>query len=115
FESYFGDGHLIDNKQILRDLALQVGLEEKLVDETLSMNCFAKSVQADKELTEELGVNLTPFIVLEEKYALPGLQTETELLQVLHDIWEEEGYAYRSFEQVNDKERRYCTGNDCEV
>lgn len=115
FESYFANGYLIDNKQVLRNVALQVGLDEQLVDETLSMNCFAKSVEADIALTEELGIGVTPFIVLEEKYALPGIQTEKELLQVLHDIWEEEGYTYRPLQMKDKKEKKYCTGNDCEV
>src|SRR5699024_5547792 len=65
FESYFSSGQLIDDKDVLQDISKAVGLNQQRVDETLSMNCFAKSVAADMQLADDIGIQEVPFYVFE--------------------------------------------------
>lgn len=115
FQSYFGEELPINNKAVLREIALHVGLEEEVVDETLSMNCFAKAVAADIQLAEEIGIQTAPFFVFEEKYAVQGYQSEQSFLQILHDVWEQEGWSQRPTRKVDLNERKYCIGNECDI
>lgn len=114
FQSYFAKGLRIDNKDVLHEIALASGLEEQAIEETLSLNCFGKSVEADRMLAADIGVNQLPFFIFEEKYAVAGVESADVLLQVMFDVWKEEGMDAKCVDKAKRQEKKYCTGVECE-
>lgn len=115
FKSYFTKGLRIDENAVLKDIALASGLELQAIEETLSLNCFTKAIEADLILSDEIGVNQLPFFVFAEKYAVAGNNDADVLLQVLFDIWEQEGLDEKRLKKATNSEQKYCTGTECEV
>lgn len=114
FKSYFTKGLRIDENAILKEIALASGLELQAIEETLSLNCFAKAIEADLVLANEIGVNQLPFFVFEEKYAVVGAKDADVLLQVIYDVWQQEGWNEKRLKKAAVHEKIYCTGTECE-
>jgi len=114
FKSYFSEGKQIDNKQELNVLAVEIGLEEEEVDETLAMNCFLKAVKSDLETAKEIGIQGVPFFVFNERYAISGAQPVDVFLNVLEEVWKENELEKTKIENKNTCTTNYCTGKDCD-
>ena len=70
--AYFTEGQAIGDVQVIAKLALEAGLAEKAVWEILESDQFAKQVRDDEYLAQQLKIRGVPFIVFEEKVAIPG-------------------------------------------
>ncbi|HLR64778.1 MAG TPA: DsbA family oxidoreductase [Pseudogracilibacillus sp.] len=115
FERYFNDCYHIGEKETLKQLARELQLDIEHVEETLSMNCFNRSVKEDIELAEDLGIDSVPFFIINEQYALVGAQPVSTFLETLYEVWEQEGHRPSSLENVGTKTHSFCTGDDCEL
>src|SRR5690625_691840 len=89
FYSYFSEGKRLGDKRVLYDLATEVGLVSEEIDETLSLNCYAKSVHNDQIMARDLGLQSVPFFIFNDKYAVSGAQPIDVFLNVLQEAWEE--------------------------
>src|SRR5919112_4498048 len=69
-----GEGELISDHATLTRLAVEVGLPEDEVRETLASDRFADEVRADERTAGELGVTAVPFFVVDRKIGAPGAQ-----------------------------------------
>lgn len=115
FQKYFIDNQNIGRKDVLLSLAREMKFEEVEINELLSLNNYAKAVQADEELARELGVDDIPFFVFNEKHALSGVQSTEMFLNVLEQIWLEEESAFVNRNNQAPKcKTSYCEGKDCE-
>lgn len=115
FKSYFSEGKRIGDKDVLYTLALEVGISAEEADETLSLNCYSKSVHSDQALARDLGIQSVPFFIFNDKYAVPGAQPVDVFLNVLQETWEElekDGYNDKRIENHGES---YCTGDDCHL
>lgn len=115
FERYFNDGYHLGDKATLKTLASELALDEEHVDETLSLNCFNKSVEDDMALAEELGIDSVPFFIINDQYAIVGAQSVHTFLETLEEVWETEGSNTKKLEKVGADTKSYCTGEDCEL
>ncbi|WP_298610099.1 DsbA family oxidoreductase [uncultured Thiothrix sp.] len=70
--AYFTEGQAIGDVQVIAKLAIEAGLAEKTVWEILESDQFAKQVRDDEYLAQQLKIRGVPFIVFEEKVAIPG-------------------------------------------
>lgn len=115
FKKYFSQNKDISKKEVLLQIADEVGLDEKEVDALLCLNQYAKSVTADEEIAEEIGIDKVPFFIFNEQFAVAGAQPIEVFLDVLEEVkqelngkWEQEESAVETCETM------YCSGSDCD-
>lgn len=102
----------IGEKKVLENIAIAVGLDLAEVDMILSFNKYENTVKEDQESAEELGVDIVPFIIFNDMYALSGTEPLSVYLEILQDILKEDPAC---FEHKKDKQRiSYCIGEDCD-
>lgn len=70
--AYFTEGQAIGDLQVIAQLAIEVGLDAQAVWEVLESDQFAQQVREDEYIAQELKIRGVPFIVFEEKIAIPG-------------------------------------------
>ena len=87
FQAYFRDGLAIGTRPVLRQVAIDAGLDPTQVDAMLDGGDFTEAVRADEVEAHELGVSGVPFFVVDRRYALAGAQPVEVLLEVLETAW----------------------------
>ena len=86
--AYLGEGELISDHATLTRLAVEVGLPEDEVRETLATDRFADEVRADERTASELGATAVPFFVVDRKFGAPGAHPPDVLRGLLERGWE---------------------------
>jgi predicted DsbA family dithiol-disulfide isomerase len=77
------EGRAIADREVLAELAAQVGLDGAEVDEVLGGDRFATEVRRDESVVRRLGVTGVPFHVFGGKFAVSGAQPFELLLGAL--------------------------------
>lgn len=109
FKAYLTDGKDINDLNVLKNMALEVGLNAETIDEVLQTNAFADEVQKDMLEAQNIGVQGVPFFVFDAKYAISGAQHEETFLKTLQKVWNEGAFDARvTVLNTND-------GNSCGV
>ncbi|THE12719.1 DsbA family oxidoreductase [Bacillus timonensis] len=92
--SYFEEGKLISDHEVLADLAESVGLDRQATLDVLKdEKKFANDVRIDESLAQQIGVTGVPFFVINQKYAISGAQPTSTFLGALQQVWTEENSA----------------------
>ena len=81
--AYLTEGELIADHEVLRRLAVEVGLPEAEVREVLATERFAEEVRDDERTAASLGIRGVPFFVVDRKIAASGAQPPELLVQML--------------------------------
>ncbi|MBA3665492.1 MAG: DsbA family oxidoreductase [Bacteroidetes bacterium] len=83
FETYFVKGKNIDDKQVLMEVAEQIGISREAAGELVNSNAFEQAVFADIAEAEHFNIKGVPFFVFNRKYAISGAQHPDTFLEVL--------------------------------
>ena len=78
----------------------------------LSLNNYAKQVQIDIEEAKELEVETVPFFIFDDKYALSGLHSLENFMEVIEQTKKE--HVERSQSQSSNSIGSCCVGDECE-
>jgi len=113
FAAYFAEGKAIGDHDTLLALAVEAGLPEVEVRDVLAGDAFADQVRADTKEARRLNVRGVPFVVIDEKYALPGAQSVKVVGDALRQAWTEV-HPIKSFAAPADADG-YCEGDDCKL
>ena len=106
FKSHFTDGKNIDDKGVLMEIGISLGLEEAAVKEVLASDAYTKEVQEDELRARSIGVRGVPFFVFNDKVAVSGAQSPEVFLETLNKSWAE-------YEEERDKELTVVEGQSC--
>lgn len=78
FAAFFTEGTANSDREVLRSLAGDVGLDDETVRQVLDGQKFSSEVEADKKNAQKLGITSVPFFVFDQRFAISGAQsTET--------------------------------------
>jgi predicted DsbA family dithiol-disulfide isomerase len=113
FAAYFGEGRALGDHGTLLALAVEVGLPEAEVREVLAGDAFANQVRADTEEARRLNIRGVPFVVIDQKYALPGAQPVKLIGDALRQAWSET-HPIETFTAAAVADG-YCEGDDCKL
>lgn len=113
FAAYFGEGKALGDHDTLLALAIEAGLPEAEVRELLASDAFADQVRADTEEARRLNVRGVPFVVIDEKYALPGAQSVKVIGDALRQAWAE-AHPLETLAAAVDADG-YCEGDECKL
>ena len=83
--AYFTEGQDIGDQQVLRGLALEVGLGAEEVDAVLASDRFESEVRADEEEARQRGIKGVPYYVINGQATVPGARDVAEFVRVLRD------------------------------
>ncbi|WP_404288954.1 DsbA family protein [Glutamicibacter arilaitensis] len=72
--AHFERGLDTGERQVLAQLAAEVGLDEAAVQGTLDSQTYTEEVNADIEQARQLGISGVPFFVIDGKYGISGAQ-----------------------------------------
>jgi predicted DsbA family dithiol-disulfide isomerase len=85
--AYFTEGELMSDHDTLTRLAVDVGLDEQEVRETLAGDRFTAEVRDDERTAGELGISAVPTFVVDRKLGTSGAQPPETLLELLREGW----------------------------
>lgn len=76
----------VADPEVIRDVALSVGLDAEAVDEAIASRRFRPVVQESTREAHAMGINAVPAFVLQEKYLLMGAQPHDVFEQVIAQL-----------------------------
>jgi predicted DsbA family dithiol-disulfide isomerase len=85
---YLGEGELMSDHAALTRLALEAGLPEDEVRDTLATDRFADAVREDEATARGLGISAVPYFVIDRRFGLAGAQPPEVLGEGLRRAWE---------------------------
>ncbi len=84
---YLSDGRAIGDPAVVRELAVDAGLDARQVDEVLAGDRYAAEVRADEALARELGIRGVPCFVMDRRLGVSGAQPVEVLAGALAEAW----------------------------
>src|ERR1035437_6267060 len=85
--AYFTEGELVSDHQTLARMAVEVGLTEDEVSETLAGERYAEQVRDDEQTASQLGIRAVPTFVIDRALGASGAQPPDALLDLLRQGW----------------------------
>lgn len=89
--AWYSEGQAIGDREVLVRLAVEAGLEEDVVRETLESDDFGIDVRTDLALASQIGITAVPTFVLDQKYGVSGAQPVEVLLGSIRQVWDLQG------------------------
>jgi predicted DsbA family dithiol-disulfide isomerase len=86
---YLTEGQAIGEPEVLRPLAVEVGLDDAEVSAVLASDRYAAQVRQDEAIARELGISGVPFFVLGGRLGVSGAQPADVLRGALDRAWAE--------------------------
>ena len=78
FKAHFTDNKNISDINTLVEISKEAGLEEEVVREMLNSVKYTDIVREDEKASQDIGVDVVPFFLINKKYTVAGAQsTET--------------------------------------
>ena len=89
YSNYFEKSKPLFAHTDLVAVALSVGIDADTAEDLLNSHNFADEVNADRNLSAQLGATGVPFFVFDMKYAISGAQPLEAFTQTLESAWAE--------------------------
>ncbi len=86
FSAYFTDGRNPSDREVLIDVATQVGLDPVRAREVLESGAYASEVRASEQRYGQLGIHAVPSVIVNNKYLIQGGQPVEAFEQALRKI-----------------------------
>ena len=87
FIDYFTEGKNIDDREVLMEAGLSVGLERLAIEMMLKGDSFTDEVRLDQKIAQQIGIQGVPFFVFDQKLAVSGAQPPETFLGALEQAW----------------------------
>ena len=101
FKAIYEDHLDLSEQDILKQISLEAGLDEKDIDEVLSSNLYDSQVISNRENAQLKGIYELPFLRINGEIKLKGLQSEHDIINAVN----------QSFISINQTE--FCEGENC--
>jgi predicted DsbA family dithiol-disulfide isomerase len=85
--AYFSEGALISDHDALTRLAVEVGVPEHEVRETLASDRYAAEVREDERTAHSFGIAAVPTFVVDRRLGASGAHPSEQLLSLLRQGW----------------------------
>jgi predicted DsbA family dithiol-disulfide isomerase len=88
FTAYFEDGRDIGNRDVLVEVASDVGMDSALVADLLDQGEDRDIIEREDALAHRMGISGVPTFIFENKYLVSGAQDAETLAQVMDKVAE---------------------------
>ena len=109
FNAYFVKNQVLADHAVLLENALAAGMKEEEVMKVLDSEEYSPAVRQDEQEASRLGVRGVPYIVFNNKYAVPGALSIDDFKRVLEEVFDSE-----PVENMSDKAKS-CDENGCKI
>lgn len=89
FDAYFGEAKNPSNPEVLREKAIEVGLDGDIAESIARSDQYADEVRAAEQRFMEAGVTAVPGFILDGRYLISGAQPAEVLVDALRQVAEE--------------------------
>lgn len=89
FATYFGRAEPVFSSDDLLGLSDELGLDREQTRQVLTDRRYRRQVRDDAARAQRLGATGAPFIVVDDRYGLPGAQDSDNLLELLRTAWDD--------------------------
>ena len=89
FEAYFEDGLDIGDRDILIQLADELGMDSATVADLLEQGADREIIESEDALAHRMGISGVPTFIFENKFLVSGAQDSETLVQVIDKVMEE--------------------------
>lgn len=86
--AHFAERRAIGDRDVLAEVAAQVGLDDDEVADVLSSDRFSDAVRGDEDEAAALDCTGVPFFVIDRSVAIAGAQEPALLVRVLRRAWD---------------------------
>lgn len=86
FEAYFTDNRRLSDHDVLMQVAVNAGMKTEEVSRLLNSESYIKEVRDDENEARRLGVRGVPYIVFDNKVAVPGAISTEEFKKVINEL-----------------------------
>ena len=90
FKAYFIYNQILADHDVLLEKALSAGLKEEDIMKVLNSDDYAPAVRNDEKEAARLNVRGVPYIVFNNKYAIPGALSIDDFKSVLKEVFDSE-------------------------
>ena len=111
FESLFETGKNIADIEILKPLAIQLGIDKNEIQEIVNSNQLEYDVKQDFAEAKNIGISAVPYFIFDNKYSLSGAQSVEVFISALTESYNE---AKSSLENLGENNGA-CTTNECNL
>lgn len=112
FRAYFTEGKHIGDREVLADLAAEIGLDRAEASKILEDGSFEEDVRADQQQAARLGIRAVPFFVINNKYGVSGAQPVDVFVNALNKAHSEEQPAIQVLHEETQADAA-CTDGAC--
>lgn len=109
FAAYFSKNENLSDSAVLLGIALEAGMKEEEVMKTLKTDEFAPEVRKDEQEASMRGIHGVPYIVFNNKYAVPGAVSIDDFKKILEEVFDAE-----PIENISSKAMS-CDENGCSI
>jgi predicted DsbA family dithiol-disulfide isomerase len=110
--AYFTRAENLGDHDVLRKVAVDVGLDPGRVDEVLASEEYVDAVRADIARARAYGAGGVPFFVVDQKYGVSGAQPTEVFSQLLERAWAE---SHPSIQLVGGADADACGPDGCAI
>ncbi|CAM0555349.1 DsbA family oxidoreductase [Vreelandella titanicae] len=89
FDAYFGEAKNPSDPEVLREKAIEVGLDGDVAESIARSDQYADEVRAAEQRFMEAGVTAVPGFILDGRYLISGAQPAEVLVDALRQVAEE--------------------------
>lgn len=89
FDAYFGEAKNPSDPEVLREKAIEVGLDGDTAEAIARSDQYAEEVRAAEQRFMEAGVTAVPGFIIGGRYLIPGAQPADVLVDALRQVAEE--------------------------
>lgn len=114
FRDHFGTGRKFWTIDQVVEFAGEIGLDRDDARKVLESRKFRAQVAAEQQDAQRLGATGTPFIVIDDKYGLPGARDADALLAAMRQVWEE-GHPAPVLIPIGDEDGEVCAIDGCDA
>lgn len=85
--AYFSEGELVGDRETLVRLAVELGIAEDEVRQTLASDRYAEQVRDDERTAARFGISAVPTFVVDRALGASGAHPPEALLELLREGW----------------------------
>lgn len=115
FEAHFTNGKNIEDKEVLKTIGVNIGLDAARVTEVLNSDEFAYEVKQDIMESRNLGVSGVPFFMFNGKYAVSGAQPVGSFTNAIEKSFQEWRKDNPEIVSLNVSKGSTCSDSSCEI
>lgn len=117
FEAHFVNSRNIGEKDVLIDIASEIGLDKNETEQVLNGDQFAEAVRYDIYESQNLGIRGVPYFVMDRKYGVSGAQPVEAFTEALTQSFTEWKSAQPKTQitSLNTNNDAVCDENGCEI